>query len=131
MKQKDRKRLTVTIDGPSGAGKSTVAKGLAKRLGYVYIDTGAMYRAVALEAKEKGKEFEDEDALYQWASSLRITFLDQGGEIRILCNGRDVTQKIRSPEVSLLASEISKRKGVQGSAGSDAEGDGRGGRRCP
>jgi cytidylate kinase len=113
LKQKDRKRLTVTIDGPSGAGKSTVAKGLAKRLSYVYIDTGAMYRAVALEAKEKGKEFEDEDALYQWASSLQITFLDQGGEIRIFCNGRDVTQKIRSPEVSLLASEISKRKGVR------------------
>jgi cytidylate kinase len=113
LKQKDRKRLTVTIDGPSGAGKSTVAKGLAKRLSYVYIDTGAMYRAVALEAKEKGKEFEDEDVLYQWASSLQITFLAQGGEIRIFCNGRDVTQKIRSPEVSLLASEISKRKGVR------------------
>ena len=105
--------MTVTIDGPSGAGKSTVAKGLARRLSYVYIDTGAMYRAVALEAKEKGKEFEDEDALYQWASSLQITFLDQGGEIRIFCNGRDVTQKIRSPEVSFLASEISKRKGVR------------------
>jgi CMP/dCMP kinase len=113
LKEKNRKRLTVTIDGPSGAGKSTVAKGLAKQLGYVYIDTGAMYRAVALEAKEKGREFEDEDALYQWASSLQITFLDQSGEIRIFCNERDVTQKIRSPEVSLLASEISKRKGVR------------------
>jgi cytidylate kinase len=113
LKQKDGKRLTVTIDGPSGAGKSTVARGLAEPLGYVYIDTGAMYRAVALEAKENGKEFEDEDALYQWASSLRITFLDQGGEIRILCNGRDVTQRIRSPEMSLLASEISTRKGVR------------------
>jgi CMP/dCMP kinase len=113
MKRKDRKRLTVTIDGPSGAGKSTVAKRLARRLGYVYIDTGAMYRAVSLEAKEKGREFGDEDALYQWVSSLQITFLDQGGEIRIFCNGRDVTEKIRSPEVSLLASEISKRKGVR------------------
>jgi cytidylate kinase len=113
LEQKARKRLTVTIDGPSGAGKSTVAKGLAKQLGYVYIDTGAMYRAVALEAKERGKEFEDEGALYQWASSLMIAFLDRGGEIRILCNGRDVTREIRSPEVSLLASEISKRKGVR------------------
>ncbi len=96
-----------------GQERAPWQKKLAKQLGYVYIDTGAMYRAVALEAKEKGKEFEDEDALYQWASSLRITFLDQGGEIRILCNGRDVTQKIRSPEMSLLASEISKRKGVR------------------
>jgi CMP/dCMP kinase len=113
LEQKNRKRLIVTIDGPSGAGKSTVAKGLAKQLGYVYIDTGAMYRAVALEAKERGKDFEDEDALCRWASSLRITFLDQGGEIRILCNGKDVTQEIRSPQMSLLASEISKRKGVR------------------
>ncbi len=113
METEDKKELTITIDGPSGAGKSTAAKALAKRLGYLYIDTGAMYRAVALEAREVGKVFEDDDALCQWACSLRITFLDQRGEIRILCNGRDVTQAIRSPEISLLASEISKRRGVR------------------
>jgi len=103
----------VTIDGPSGAGKSTVAKELAKRLGYLYIDTGAMYRVVALEAREKGNEAENEDTFERWVSSLRITFLDRGGDVRILCNGRDRTQAIRSPEVSLLASEISKRRAVR------------------
>ena len=72
-----------------------------------------MYRAVALEAKEEGRDFEDDDALYQWASSLRITFFDQKGESGILCKGKDVTQAIRSPEISLLASEISKRRGVR------------------
>ena len=109
----EKKGLTVTIDGPSGAGKSTAAKGLARRLGYVYIDTGAMYRAVALEAQERALDFDNEEDLYQWASSLKIAFSDRGGEIHIFCNERDVTQKIRSPEISLLASEISKRKGVR------------------
>lgn len=110
---KKRKRLTIAIDGPSGAGKSTTAKGLAKRLGYVYIDTGAMYRAVAFEAQEKGKNFEDEEALHRWVSSLRITFSEEEEGTHIYCNGDDVTQKIRSPEMSLLASEISKRRGVR------------------
>jgi CMP/dCMP kinase len=109
----EKKGLTVTIDGPSGAGKSTAAKGLAQRLGYVYIDTGAMYRAVALEVRERASGFDDEEGLYQWASSLKIVFLDREGETHIFCNGRDVTEKIRSPEISLLASEISKRKGVR------------------
>jgi cytidylate kinase len=109
----EKKGLTVTIDGPSGAGKSTAAKGLARRLGYVYIDTGAMYRAVALEARERALGFDNEEDLYQWASSLKIVFSDREGETHIFCNGRDVTQKIRSPEISLLASEISKRKGVR------------------
>ena len=113
METEEKKELTITIDGPSGAGKSTAAKGLAKRLGYIYVDTGAMYRAVALEAKEEGRDFEDEGALYQWTSSLRITFFNQRGGILILCNERDVTQAIRSPEISLLASEISKRRGVR------------------
>jgi CMP/dCMP kinase len=113
LARKEKKGLTITIDGPSGAGKSTAAKGLARCLGYVYIDTGAMYRAVALEAKERAMVFEDEETLYHWASYLKITFLDQKGETRISCNGKDVTQKIRSPEMSLLASEISKRRGVR------------------
>jgi len=108
-----RKKLTIAIDGPSGAGKSTVGKALARRLGYVYIDTGAMYRAVALKAREKGMIPRDEDELRQWVSSLKITFVTQGEETRILCDGEDVTEAIRSPEISLLASDISKREGVR------------------
>jgi len=113
MATSPQKKLTIAIDGPSGAGKSTVGKILARRLGYVYIDTGAMYRAVALKAREKGATPADEDELRKWVSSLDITFLVQGEESRILCNGEDVTEPIRSPEVSLLASDISKREGVR------------------
>ena len=105
--------MTIAIDGPSGAGKSTVGKSLAKRLGYTYIDTGAMYRAVALKSKEAGLDAEDEEALSQLASSLQIRFSSGEEETRILCNGEDVTEAIRSPEMSLLASDISKRKGVR------------------
>jgi cytidylate kinase len=108
-----RTRLIIGIDGPSGAGKSTVARALARRLGYTYIDTGAMYRAVALRAREKGLGVEDEEALSQLASSLAITFCTLDGENRVLCNGQDITQAIRSPEISLLASDISKQQGVR------------------
>ena len=109
----EKRGLTVTIDGPSGAGKSTAARGLARRLGYVYIDTGAMYRAVAIEVRERAFVFDSEENLCEWTSSLKIAFSDRDGEPHIFCNGRDVTRMIRSPEVSLLASEISKRKGVR------------------
>lgn len=108
-----RKRLTIAIDGPSGAGKSTVARFLAKRLGYVYIDTGAMYRSVALRVKEKGTSPEDELALNQLASSLHITFITEGEQTRVCCDGEDITSAIRSPEISRLASYISKQKGVR------------------
>jgi cytidylate kinase len=107
------KRWIIAIDGPSGAGKSTVAKLLAKRLGYVVLDTGAMYRAVAFRAKQKGLCLEDEESLSQLASSLQVTFLTINGELRVLCDGEDVTESIRSPEMSSLASDISKREGVR------------------
>ena len=106
-------RLTIAIDGPSGAGKSTVARFLAKRLGYLYIDTGAMYRAVALKVKEKFIDLGDESILYQLASSLSIVFVPEGEETRILCGEEDVTEAIRLPEISRLASAISKKKGVR------------------
>jgi cytidylate kinase len=113
LKVKDKKGFTITIDGPSGAGKSTVAKALARRLGFIYIDTGSMYRVVALEMSKRRMSFQDEDTLCQWASSLQIHFLDQKGETHVFCDGKDLTQEIRSPEISLLASEFSKRRGVR------------------
>src|SRR4030066_1843011 len=94
-----KKRLIIAIDGPSGAGKSTVARFLAKRLGYLYIDTGAMYRAIALKAKEKGIGPRDESNLHQLASSLSIAFFTEGEETRVFCNGEDVTEAIRLPEI--------------------------------
>ena len=108
-----RKRLTIAIDGPSGAGKSTVGKSLAKRLGYIYIDTGAMYRTVALKVKGKAQLLENDSKLFQLVSSLQITFITKGKEAHVLCNGEDVTETIRSPEISRLASDISKRKAVR------------------
>lgn len=108
-----KKRLTIAIDGPSGAGKSTVAKALAKRLDYVYIDTGAMYRSVALRVKERNIPLEDEWGIRQLASSLHITFFQEGEKNLIFCNGEEITQAIRTPEISLLASIISKQKGLR------------------
>jgi len=108
-----RKRLTIAIDGPSGAGKSTVARSLAKRLGYIYIETGAMYRSVALRVKEKSISPEDELALKQLASSLPITFTTKEERTHVFCEGEDITEAIRTPEISRLASTISRQKGVR------------------
>jgi cytidylate kinase len=108
-----KKGLTIAIDGPSGAGKSTVAKALAKRLGYIYIDTGAMYRSVALSVKEKSISPEDESAVSQVASSLRLTLILEGEQIRVFRDRQDVTEAIRTPEISRLASHISKQKSVR------------------
>ncbi len=109
----ENKKWIVAIDGPSGAGKSTVGKELAKRLGYLYIDTGAMYRAVALKIKERTIESNDDEALSQLVSSIRISMVAGEKEIRILCNGEDITHAIRSPEISRLASDISKNRIVR------------------
>ena len=108
-----RKGLTIAIDGPSGAGKSTVAKDLAKRLGYIYIDTGAMYRSVALRIKEKSISPDDESAVSQLASSLHLALNAEGEQIRVFCDGKDVTEAIRNPEISRLASHISMQKRVR------------------
>jgi cytidylate kinase len=112
-KRTQAKRLTIAIDGPSGAGKSTVGRALAKRLGYLYIDTGAMYRAVALKVNEKAELLGDESKLYALVSSLRITFVGKGNETAVLCNGKDVTMAIRSPKMSRLASDVSRKKVVR------------------
>ncbi len=112
-KVSNRKRLTIAIDGPSGAGKSTVASFLARRLGYLYIDTGAMYRSVALRVKEKDIVPEDELAVGRLASSLHITFATERDQTRVFCDGKDITEAIRTPEISRLASSISKQKAVR------------------
>ena len=113
MEITERRRLIIAIDGPSGAGKSTVGRALAKRLGYIYIDTGAMYRAIALKVKEGSISLEDEMVLSRLASSFYISFVTKEEQTHILCDGKDITQAIRSPEISRLASDISKKKGVR------------------
>jgi cytidylate kinase len=107
------KGIVVAIDGPSGAGKSTVARQLAERLGYLYIDTGAMFRAVALTVKRANVSLEDDAALAALCRDLEITFVRQGGTYRVLANGEDVSDAIRTPEISLLTSRISTKKAVR------------------
>lgn len=94
----------ITIDGPAGAGKSTVSKELARRLGYTYLDTGAMYRAVAWAARQKGVDAGDEKALAELCNDLKLGF--QGD--RILVNGEDVSSFIRTPEMDGLSSAVSR-----------------------
>jgi cytidylate kinase len=105
---REKNGLVIAIDGPSGAGKSTVSRLLADRLGYLYVDTGAMYRAVALRAREAGVDSRDEKDLGRICRSIEIGFRRDETGIRVICNGEDITDAIRSPSMSLLASEISR-----------------------
>lgn len=108
------KNLTIAIDGPSGAGKSTVARALATKLGYTYIDTGAMYRAVALLGVEAGVPLEDEAGTIRLAEGMDLRFApgDHGTQ-RVLVNSRDVTEELRTAEVTRLSSPVSAISGVR------------------
>jgi CMP/dCMP kinase len=99
------KRITIAIDGPAGAGKSTLARRIAAKLGFVYVDSGAMYRAVALWALRANVALSDMHRLEQLANAAHIEFAP-GGEV-VLLNDEDVTTAIRTPEVSQAASEVS------------------------
>ena len=107
------KRLIIAIDGPSGAGKSTVARMLAERLGYTYMESGAMYRALALLALETGTALDDAVALTRLADAADMRFQWQPSGNRLLLNGRDVTEAIRSPQVTEAASIVSVHPGVR------------------
>ncbi len=97
----------VAIDGPSGVGKSTLSKLLAQELGYLYLDTGAMYRAVAVAARQRDIAADDHAALGKLAAAVTITFARDAGGDRVLLDGEDVSAAIRTPEISLLTSQIS------------------------
>jgi len=111
--RKKKKGEIITIDGPAGAGKSTVGKMLAQRLKYGYLDTGAMYRVVALRALLEGVNPEDERALEGLCQNLNISLQGEAEKQRVICQGEDVTEKIREPQVGWMASTVSMKRPVR------------------
>jgi len=108
------KELIIAIDGPVGSGKSTLARRVAEMMGYVYIDTGAMYRALALKALRGKIAFDgNDDALVELAQKTRIDLRADGGAQRVVLDQEDVTAAIRTPEVSQAASKIAVNAGVR------------------
>lgn len=105
--RKDLEKFAIALDGPSGSGKSTVAKRLARELDILYLDTGAMYRACACKAAEAGVDPTDEVAVKALLPSLDLRIEYRGGSQRTILDGRDVSEEIRRPEVSMAASKIS------------------------
>jgi cytidylate kinase len=101
--------IVIAIDGPAGAGKSTVARAVAHRLGFEFLDTGAMYRAVALAALERGIDLEDSEALTALVDEVAI---DLQGDV-VTLNGRDVSQVIRGPDVTAAVSKVAAVEGVR------------------
>jgi len=107
------KPLLITIDGPAGAGKTTVSRALADRLGFRYIDTGALYRAVALQALAAGIDSQDDADLEALCARLELRFERLPDGVRLLANGEDISGQIRTPEVTMIASAVSARPVVR------------------
>lgn len=104
----------IAIDGPAGAGKSTVARMVAERLGLLYIDTGAMYRAVALQALRLGLNPEDREAMGQLVEQVDISLVNIAGEgIRVVLNSEDVTEEVRNPDVTRIVSLVASVPAVR------------------
>ena len=103
------KRLLLTIDGPAGAGKTTVSRTLADLLGYKYVDTGALYRGIAFAVKSEGINPDDDNALAKICNALTLTFIRKEGELRLILNSTDITERIRTPEITMMASAVSAR----------------------
>ena len=101
------KRFSVAIDGPAGAGKSTLAKAAAARLGFVYVDTGAIYRTVGLAARNAGVDKADSEGIKALLTGLQVDIRYENGVQKMYLNGGDVTGEIRSPEISAYASYVS------------------------
>ena len=106
-------KLLITIDGPAGAGKTTVSRALADRLGYRYVDTGALYRGVALAAQIRGVNPENDDDLKRLCSDLDLTFVRKKEGSGLFLGGKNISDRIRTPEITMLASAVSARPVVR------------------
>src|SRR5215471_12801644 len=102
------KPFATAIDGPAGVGKSTVAQGLARRLGFGYVDSGATYRAAALKVLESGVSPDDVKRVIEVVTGADIQLKTEGLECRVLLDSQDVEARIRTPEVTLAASKVSR-----------------------
>ena len=102
-----QKKMIITIDGPAGSGKSTVSKMLAKRLGYIYLNTGSLYRALAYKALKDKIVLDDDSALDSLCSNISIVLKKIDGQMKVYVDGEDVGDKIRTEEIGLTASKIS------------------------
>lgn len=105
--------INIAIDGPAGAGKSTIAKAAAKEFGYIYVDTGALYRAVGLFVKENGKDTKNEEQIKPLLEKLTISLKFIDFEQRVFIENRDVSTLIRTPEISMAASDVSAHLSVR------------------
>jgi cytidylate kinase len=103
----------IAIDGPMGAGKGTIARLVAERLGYRYVDTGAMYRAVAWKALQAGADLHERSAVAELARDTQIRLQVAPGGLRVICDGEDVTEAIRSVDVNAAVSEVASNPGVR------------------
>lgn len=111
---KMEKGLIITIDGPSGVGKSTAAKSVAKHLGLTYLDTGAMYRAIALQVKRNPLNINNDEELSSLLANTNIKFVNNEDNVLIIfLNNEDITDKIRSPEISRLSSDVATKNLVR------------------
>ena len=97
----------IAIDGPAGAGKSTIAKTAAKELGFIYVDTGALYRAVGYYVFNKNIDPKDENRVTEILTQINVALKFVNGEQRVFLNDEDVSDKIRTPEISMYASAVS------------------------
>ena len=99
--------ISIAIDGPAGAGKSTIAKAVAKQLEYIYVDTGALYRSIALNAINSGTNTDNEAEINELLSNTKVEIKFIDGEQRVFLNSQDISDKIRTTEVSMMASKVS------------------------
>lgn len=103
------KDLLITIDGPAGAGKTTVSRAIARKLSYTYVDTGALYRGLAVVADRKDIDPEDDAALEQVCKNLDLSLVTEADDTRVFADGEEITGFLRTPEVSMMASAVSAR----------------------